>query len=81
MKFRFVRIPGRYAAIAFFVGVVAGAGIASATPAVVVSDRVCDPGASSTVRAPEPGEVRCSIPDIPAGRARVQRSIGRGESF
>lgn len=79
MRLGFRRISGRYAAVAFFVGVLFGASAASAAPLRVVSGRVCEMGVAPLLRAPEPGEVRCSAGSVPVGLVKVTAFTSKGK--
>jgi hypothetical protein len=77
MKLRFGKITSRYAAVAFFAGVLFGASAASAAPLRVISGRVCDLGPVG-LRAPEVGEVRCSASSRAAGLVKVTALSRKG---
>ncbi len=77
MKLRFGKITSRYAAVAFFVGVLFGASAASAAPLRVISGRVCDLGPVG-LRVPEVGEVRCSASNPAAGLVKVTALSRKG---
>lgn len=76
MKQQAMRRFGLRATVAFFVGMLWGASYASAAPLILVSGKVCDHRASTSVRAPEPGEVRCARGQGEPGNVRVTL-IGR----
>ena len=63
------------------IAVALGASAAAAAPLVGISGRVCDGAMASSVRQPEPGEVRCRRGEGNPGLVRVTLSNSRGHTL